>query len=122
MSPLINEHAIRRHVGGNTHRIKPYPEEAVDLDEHQSKRTSGRIGMHWRNKCGVTEILMEGKYLPHIKKKRFGTQAQNLAPLKLNLRGDTNQRGAHGHNVWLTRGATPPFAEGGATSLTEGRR
>jgi hypothetical protein len=27
----------------------------------------GRIGKHWRNKCGLAEIRMAGKYIPNMK-------------------------------------------------------
>jgi hypothetical protein len=73
MPPLIDEHTILRHLVCNANGIKPYPnDEGMISMSSNFKSNPGWIGNHCRNKCGMAEIWMEGKYIPNIKKNFWG--------------------------------------------------
>jgi hypothetical protein len=77
--PPIDARATLIHVGGNSKglRTKVVSQgRRDDLDVQQLMRSSVQIGKHWRNKCGVAKIRMEGKYIPSIKKNFWSARVE----------------------------------------------
>jgi hypothetical protein len=127
MPPPIDEHAILRRVGGNANGIKPYPKYAGMI-----LMSSNIRGLQDRSvSIGETNVEWQ-KYEWREKtyqtlRKTFGDARVGFSTSKVKFErrytpggGATAALGAWTHRV-VDAGETPPVAEGGATSPTEGK-
>jgi hypothetical protein len=127
MPPPIGEHAIIRNVGGNANGSKHYPKYAGMISMSNNLRGlqagSGSIGetnVEWQ-KYEWREITYQ------TLRTTFGDAKVEFSTSEAKFEGRYKPWGpplrlwALGHTVWLMWGAMPPVADGGATSLTEGK-
>jgi hypothetical protein len=126
MPPPIDEHAILRHAGGNANGIKPYPKD-VGMISTSSNLRGLQVGSVSIGQKNVEWQKYEWRKNTYQTLSFFGDTRVEFSTSKAKFEG-TYKRGAPppwlwelGHSAWLTRGATPPVADGGATSLMEGK-
>jgi hypothetical protein len=99
MPPPIDERATLRHVGVNANGIRPYPKDTGMISMCSSLRglQAGSVSIGEKMWSGRNTDGRE-KHTKH-EEKLLGTQELNLAHLKRNSRGDTNQ-GAPQPPLW----------------------